>query len=434
MDQETRDRRVRASAGRPVLGRAARARAAPRDLGRRRALRRPAAGPQRGRPRRARPCTGPRSTRLEAHRPRRPRGTTRTTLDVLEAIASRELARIEARIDRLAVATTCGARAAARRDRVDAAGRHARAAGALRRPASRAIPALPRGHRPTRARGPPRDRPRRASSSTAPSAQVERLLATAPEDSPALAPVGDDARPPRADRREVRDVVPRLRGYLEALKDHRPPATETIGLAALPDGDRMYAAQILSWTTLPLDRAGGARARRPSVDGSRRSARQSRRARLRRPAAAIAAHPGREHRRVARGAGADRARTRSSGAGRPRRRCSAGSRRRTARSAPSRSSARPTCRSPSTTRRRPTARARASTTSTRTTPSTAAAPARQHHPPRGQPRPPLPDRDRAGDGRPAARSGGSAASSPAARSSRAGACTASGSPTRWACT
>jgi uncharacterized protein (DUF885 family) len=83
--------------------------------------------------------------------------------------------------------------------------------------------------------------------------QVERLLDTPLDQSPALAPVAAD----EAGSTEVKQVVeaevlPAYRRYLEALKEHRPSATETIGLAALPDGERMYAAQILAWTTLPL--------------------------------------------------------------------------------------------------------------------------------------------------------------------------------------
>ena len=85
-------------------------------------------------------------------------------------------------------------------------------------------------------------------------AQAERVVGSGAEGSPALAPLApDDA----AGRERVATAVsehllPALQGYLEALRDHLPKATETIGLGALPDGDAMYAAQILSWTTLPL--------------------------------------------------------------------------------------------------------------------------------------------------------------------------------------
>jgi uncharacterized protein (DUF885 family) len=85
--------------------------------------------------------------------------------------------------------------------------------------------------------------------------QVERLLAIAPEDSPALAAVDpDDA----AARQRVVDVIrdavnPAYEGYLRSLRDYQPHATETIGLSELPHGDEMYATQILAWTTLPLE-------------------------------------------------------------------------------------------------------------------------------------------------------------------------------------
>ena len=85
--------------------------------------------------------------------------------------------------------------------------------------------------------------------------QAERVLEAGAERSPALAPLGpDDVE----GRERVAAVVsehflPAIEGYLEALRDHLPKATETIGLGALPDGHAMYAAQILSWTTLPLD-------------------------------------------------------------------------------------------------------------------------------------------------------------------------------------
>ncbi len=86
-------------------------------------------------------------------------------------------------------------------------------------------------------------------------AQVERLLAIPIEDSPALAALDPDDGPARervgAVIRET--VVPAFHGYLEALREYLPHATETIGLSALPDGDAMYATQILAWTTLPLE-------------------------------------------------------------------------------------------------------------------------------------------------------------------------------------
>jgi uncharacterized protein (DUF885 family) len=85
-------------------------------------------------------------------------------------------------------------------------------------------------------------------------AQLERLLALAPEDSPALAPAGDDAAARDRIAAVVRNVVnPAYQRYLDTIRGYLPHATETIGLSRLPDGDAMYASTILAWTTLPLD-------------------------------------------------------------------------------------------------------------------------------------------------------------------------------------
>ncbi len=48
-------------------------------------------------------------------------------------------------------------------------------------------------------------------------------------------------------------VNPAFARYRETLQAYLPHCTETIGLSALPDGDGLYAALILAWTTLPLD-------------------------------------------------------------------------------------------------------------------------------------------------------------------------------------
>jgi uncharacterized protein (DUF885 family) len=86
-------------------------------------------------------------------------------------------------------------------------------------------------------------------------AQVERLLALAPEDSPAMKPVRNASN---NDRDQVvsalREAVwPAYAAYLEALRDYRPAARDSIGLSALPRGDEMYASQILGFTSLPLE-------------------------------------------------------------------------------------------------------------------------------------------------------------------------------------
>ena len=85
-------------------------------------------------------------------------------------------------------------------------------------------------------------------------AQLERLLALAPEASPAIAPVAGDPDAAQRIADVVRDVVnPAFARYRETLQAYLPHCTETIGLSALPDGDGIYAALILAWTTLPLD-------------------------------------------------------------------------------------------------------------------------------------------------------------------------------------
>ena len=84
-------------------------------------------------------------------------------------------------------------------------------------------------------------------------AQVERLLALPADGSPALMPVTDDAARDRITE-IVRDVVnPAYEAFLGVLRDYLPHATESLGLSSLPGGEAMYAAEVLAWTTLPLD-------------------------------------------------------------------------------------------------------------------------------------------------------------------------------------
>ena len=86
-------------------------------------------------------------------------------------------------------------------------------------------------------------------------AQTERLIEAGADDSPALAPLGESDASGRALVAEAigKYLLPALERYREGIGDYLPHATETIGLLALPGGDAMYAAQILSWTTLELD-------------------------------------------------------------------------------------------------------------------------------------------------------------------------------------
>jgi uncharacterized protein (DUF885 family) len=85
--------------------------------------------------------------------------------------------------------------------------------------------------------------------------QVERLLAMDPAESPGMTPV---TRGPDDARRRVADALrehvwPAYQEYLETLREYRPHARDTIGLLALPDGDRLYRVLLQSHTTLELE-------------------------------------------------------------------------------------------------------------------------------------------------------------------------------------
>jgi uncharacterized protein (DUF885 family) len=83
--------------------------------------------------------------------------------------------------------------------------------------------------------------------------QVDRLLELGPEDSPVAVAVDGDVRETIA--RVVSDAVqPSLSAFRDVLaSDYLPAATETIGINGLPGGEGMYAAEVLGWTSLPLD-------------------------------------------------------------------------------------------------------------------------------------------------------------------------------------
>jgi uncharacterized protein (DUF885 family) len=86
-------------------------------------------------------------------------------------------------------------------------------------------------------------------------AQVERLLRIGPADSPAISPIPEsDAEGRRRVQGVLQDrVFPSYQTYLQELRDYRAIARDSLGLGSLPAGDEMYAAKILTWTTLPLD-------------------------------------------------------------------------------------------------------------------------------------------------------------------------------------
>jgi uncharacterized protein (DUF885 family) len=179
----------------------------------------------------------------------------RTTLDVLGSIAERQVAEIAQRLDRLQVVShlwgpgqLLGEIAALQRadtperlerllSRLSATPAFYAAAGEVARDGLRAGVTAPRV----------------VVERTI--AQVRRLLDTPFDRSPALRPVPEaDAHGRGRVMEALRDVVtPALAGYLEVLLTYLPAATETIGLSALPDGEAMYATQILAFTTLPLE-------------------------------------------------------------------------------------------------------------------------------------------------------------------------------------
>jgi uncharacterized protein (DUF885 family) len=178
----------------------------------------------------------------------------RTSLDILEAIASREVAALEHRLDRLsAVSHLWGPGGLvgelASMQRADTPERLERYVARLRSTPAY-YGAILDVMRDGLAAGVVA--PRVVVERTV--AQVDRLLATPLEESPALLPVpaDDDTGRERVVEALREHLVPALGAYLEELRAYLPNATETIGLWALPGGEEIYAAQILSWTTLPL--------------------------------------------------------------------------------------------------------------------------------------------------------------------------------------
>lgn len=179
----------------------------------------------------------------------------RTTLDVMEAIAKRELVAAEHRLDRLSAVSHFTGPGVLLGDvsslqRADTPGRIERYLARLE-----AVPEFL-----GRISGVVRDGIE--TGQLAPGlvvdrtiAQTEKLMALAPEQSPVMAPLehAPEAARQRAAAIFSQQIVPAFGRYLDALKQYRPHATETIGLGALPNGEAMYAAEILSWTTLELN-------------------------------------------------------------------------------------------------------------------------------------------------------------------------------------
>jgi uncharacterized protein (DUF885 family) len=86
-------------------------------------------------------------------------------------------------------------------------------------------------------------------------AQIERIVESAPEDAPPLGAVADDDTETRERVAAAwTDAVgPAFARFLEVLRDYLPHAAESNAVTDLPGGDAIYAAEIRSWTTLPLD-------------------------------------------------------------------------------------------------------------------------------------------------------------------------------------
>jgi uncharacterized protein (DUF885 family) len=179
----------------------------------------------------------------------------RGTLDILEAIAGRDLANLDAGLERLeAVSHMWGPgqllAAMAGMQRADSPERLERYVARLR-----ALPAYLDAYGPIMRDGV-------ATGVIAPEvvvdrtiAQMERVLAAGVDGSPAYLPVDKEDAGARAQvAAAVEDaVLPAYGRYLDALRAYRPHATATIGLSALPDGDAIYRSQILAWTTLALE-------------------------------------------------------------------------------------------------------------------------------------------------------------------------------------
>ena len=86
-------------------------------------------------------------------------------------------------------------------------------------------------------------------------AQLDRIVALGVDGSPAMQPLNGSTDDRERVARVVRDeVLPAHERFRDMLRDEvLPHAPESIALSALPGGDEMYAAEILGWTSLALD-------------------------------------------------------------------------------------------------------------------------------------------------------------------------------------
>jgi uncharacterized protein (DUF885 family) len=181
--------------------------------------------------------------------------TLRTTMDVLEAIATQTLAAIELRTDRLYVANHFVGPGVLLGDiasiqRTDTPEHLERYEQRLR-----AFPGYLEACEEIAREGiatgvvSPRTVVERAV------AQVERMIALPAEEAPPLAAVAEDDAAAR--ERIVgawnEAVTPAFSRFLDVLRDYIPHASESNAVTDLPGGDAIYAAEIRSWTTLALD-------------------------------------------------------------------------------------------------------------------------------------------------------------------------------------
>ncbi len=181
--------------------------------------------------------------------------TLRTTMDILEAIATQTLSAIELRTDRLYVANHFVGPGVAIGDiasvqRTDTPEHLDRYEERLRA-YPRYLEASAEIAREGVATGvvSPRTVVERAV------AQVERIIAMPAEEAPALAAVAEDDAVARERIAGAWNdaVAPAFAGFLDVLREYLPHAAESNAVTDLPGGDAIYAVEIRSWTTLPLD-------------------------------------------------------------------------------------------------------------------------------------------------------------------------------------
>jgi uncharacterized protein (DUF885 family) len=181
--------------------------------------------------------------------------TLRTTMDILEAIATQALAAVELRTDRLYVVNhfvgpgvLLGDIASVQRtDSPEHLERYEQRLRAL--PAY--LDACAEIAREGIATGVVS--PRTVTERVV--AQIERIVALPAEEAPPLAAVADDDAGAReriiAAWNEA--VAPSFAAFLNVLREYLPHAAESNAVTDLPGGEAIYAAEIRSWTTLPLD-------------------------------------------------------------------------------------------------------------------------------------------------------------------------------------